>query len=187
MSSLWRDELRPYICRYIGGGHDQSAPRVLLHCSHRELRRGISVIFVLPAILVVNFANQGFGQACTKFDDFGTLYGVKFSLQYAMIALARLLGGCIARLEDDEGCDCFAAILIGHANHGRFLYGGMLEEHLFDLAWIDVEAAGDNHVFGAINNVKVAFCVHFADVAGAHPAIGEDGVGLIRRGSSSPA
>src|SRR5712691_3371371 len=56
----------------------------------------------------------------------------------------------------------------------------MVVKHFFDFAGIDVEAAGQDHVFGTINYVEVALLVHFTDVAGAHPAVDEDVGGLTR-------
>ena len=47
---------------------------------------------------------------------------------------------------------------------------GMLEQHLLDLARVDVLAAADHHVLDAADDVDVAVRVHHAEVAGVHPA-----------------
>src|SRR4029453_14248637 len=56
---------------------------------------------------------------------------------------------------------------------------GMAPQHLLDLAGEDVEAAGDDHVLLAIDDVDEAVLVDNADVAGMVPA---EGRGLARRG-----
>jgi len=42
----------------------------------------------------------------------------------------------------------------------------MLEQHFLDLAWIDVGAARDNDVLGAVLEREIAFRIEGADVAG---------------------
>ncbi len=59
---------------------------------------------------------------------------------------------------------------------------GMFEKHLFDIPGINVEAAGDDHIFLAINDVEIAVFVHFCDIAGVQPPVGEGfrgGVGAV--------
>src|SRR5437763_8000100 len=47
----------------------------------------------------------------------------------------------------------------------------MHEQNLFNFAWIHVKAAGNNHILGAVQDVKVALLIHFPDIACTHPAI----------------
>ena len=49
--------------------------------------------------------------------------------------------------------------------------GRVLEQHLLDLAGVDVLAAADHHVLAAPDDVEVALGVHHAEVAGVHPAV----------------
>ncbi|OPY93201.1 MAG: hypothetical protein A4E73_00360 [Syntrophaceae bacterium PtaU1.Bin231] len=49
----------------------------------------------------------------------------------------------------------------------------MLVERLVDVARIDVEAAGDDHVLLAVHDVEIAVRVHRGDVAGVAPAVAE--------------
>jgi len=47
----------------------------------------------------------------------------------------------------------------------------MIGDDVFQLGRIDVEAAGDHHVVGAIGRAEVAVRVESPDVAGLHPAV----------------
>src|SRR6266536_4742317 len=55
----------------------------------------------------------------------------------------------------------------------------MKEQDFFYFSWINVEATSDNHVFGALHYIKVALCVHLADIASMHPAIDKNSFTLI--------
>src|SRR5437879_11969452 len=55
----------------------------------------------------------------------------------------------------------------------------MHEQNLFNFAWIHVKAAGNNHIFGAVQDVKVAILIHFPDIACTHPAIDKDAGSLL--------
>jgi hypothetical protein len=44
-------------------------------------------------------------------------------------------------------------LLVGQAEDRAVLDGGMSEEHLLDLGGVDVEAAGDDHVLGAADEL----------------------------------
>src|SRR4029450_10342374 len=84
-----------------------------------------------------------------------------------------------AGLELDHGLHRLAPLLVRHADHRAVLHRGMAPQHLLDLAGEDVEAAGDDHVLLAIDDVDEAVLVDNADVAGMVPA---EGRGLARRG-----
>src|SRR5271168_410743 len=51
----------------------------------------------------------------------------------------------------------------------------MLVEDLFDLARIDVEAATDDQILLAVDDVVITVVVNLSDVAGGEPAVGGDG------------
>src|SRR5581483_408794 len=76
-----------------------------------------------------------------------------------------------ARLQHDEGLDRFAAVLVSDADHGAFLYRRVREEYVFDFVRVDVVAADKEHVFLALDDVKVPVLVHPRDVARVHPAV----------------
>lgn len=59
-------------------------------------------------------------------------------------------------------------------NHGD---AGVRREHALDLGGVHVVAAGDDHVFAAINHKDVTGLGHGRDVAGVQPAIGLDRLG----------
>ena len=50
----------------------------------------------------------------------------------------------------------------------------MLIEYIFDLRWIDFDAANIDHIFHAINDIVVAIGVHAPDVAGVKPTVAQD-------------
>ena len=56
----------------------------------------------------------------------------------------------------------------------------MGEQHFLDLARIDVGAAGDDQVLGAVLEVEIALLVEDADVAGMQPAAAQRGRARLR-------
>ena len=57
----------------------------------------------------------------------------------------------------------------------------MRRHHTFNFIWVDVETRHQDHVFLAVNNVEIAFFIHFRHVAGAQPAVfGQHLSGLFR-------
>ena len=56
----------------------------------------------------------------------------------------------------------------------------MAQQHLLDLARIDVGAARDDHVLGAVAQREVAVPVERADIAGPQPALAQRGGGGLR-------
>ena len=65
---------------------------------------------------------------------------------------------------------------IGPANHRHLADLRMGQQHLFDLARVDVGAAADDQVLGAVEQRQVAVVVQPANVAGGQPAA-TDGAG----------
>ena len=53
----------------------------------------------------------------------------------------------------------------------------MAVEGLFDIVWIDVEAAANNEVFLALDNIEVAIFVKASHIACIQPAIAQGGLG----------
>ena len=83
------------------------------------------------------------------------------------------------RPQHHEGHRRLAPFLRRHADHGGFEHVGVLGQHRFDVAGIDVEAAGDDHVLLAVHQREKAVGVEPADVAGAHPAVA---LGIVPEG-----
>ena len=50
---------------------------------------------------------------------------------------------------------------------------GMLEEHLFDLARVDVVAAADHEVLAAVDDEEKAVLIDVSEVSGVEPAVAE--------------
>ena len=57
----------------------------------------------------------------------------------------------------------------------------MADEDVFDLARVDVDAAGDDHVGDAIGDVEVALLIDIADVAEGAPAAVVERLGGLGR------
>ena len=58
----------------------------------------------------------------------------------------------LARLEHEVRLDVIAALDVGDAHRRGFQHFGMLVQHLFDLARVDVESADDEHVLLAVDD-----------------------------------
>ena len=89
--------------------------------------------------------------------------------------------------EHDEGLDYLAAYRARHADDGGLLYCGVLFERAFDLARVDLEAADEDYLSRAPDEVEIAVLVEAAYVAGAEPAVrveapfGELGAAVVAR------
>src|SRR5713226_915864 len=70
-----------------------------------------------------------------------------------------------------EHCmDLFSANLVEAAHDGSSLDPRVLEQHVFDLARVDVLAAADDHVLLAVDEEVVPVLIDVADVARVQPA-----------------
>ena len=74
---------------------------------------------------------------------------------------------------DDVGHRHLAAPRVEDADHRGLAHARLFEQHFFDLARIDVEAAGDDQLGGAPAQREAAGGVQLAHVAGPEPAFGE--------------
>ena len=61
---------------------------------------------------------------------------------------------------DDRGADLLAEGLVRDADDGGLGDGGVLVEHLLDLARVDVQPAADDQVLLAVDDEEVAVLVH---------------------------
>src|SRR5215831_2497829 len=84
---------------------------------------------------------------------------------------------CRTLLQLDECFRRLAAIFISDADHGYLLDARVLVDRLLKYARINIEAAAQQHVLGAIDDVDVAILVHVADLAGPHEAVGGHDLG----------
>ena len=110
-------------------------------------------------------------------DDVGRPLVVDQSL--AQIGPERALGqGLVA---PDDGRDhALAALLVGHAQHGRFAHAGALVDHPLDDLGIDVESVGDDQVVLTSHQGEEPGRVAGAQVAGVEPAGSERLAGGVR-------
>ena len=84
-------------------------------------------------------------------------------------------------LPDHDGGDALAEIRVRAADHRGFDDAGQGVDFGFDLLRIDVEAAGDDEILGAPDNVNIALRVDLADIAGDEkPVRAKLGLGLLR-------
>ena len=74
-------------------------------------------------------------------------------------------------LGHDESHDGLAGAWIGLAHHRDLGDLGVLEQRLFDLGRIDVEAGHDHEVLGPVDEAQLAVVVRDGDVAGAEPSV----------------
>src|SRR5256885_7701499 len=68
------------------------------------------------------------------------------------------------------GDDDLAPFGMRPPDHRGFAHIGVLEQHLLDLARINVGAARNDHVLGTVLQGQIAFGIEHADVAGVQPA-----------------
>ena len=85
-----------------------------------------------------------------------------------------------AVLEHDDRLDRLAPFVVGHANHGSSSDRRMPGEHILDFARKDVEAAGDDHVLAAIDDIKKTVGVATREVSGVEPAVAKRFGRLLR-------
>src|SRR6476646_9479279 len=72
-----------------------------------------------------------------------------------------------AGLQRNEGFRRLPAIGVRDADHAALGDRRVLIYRLFDVSWIDVVAAAQEHVLDAVDDEDVSVLVHIADVAGA--------------------
>src|SRR5438034_9015752 len=74
----------------------------------------------------------------------------------------------------------FTPQLVRHSNDRYFLDRGMLLDHFFDLARVNVGSAADDHVFLAVEDEQISTGVHVADITGVNPSIPDYIGGCLR-------
>src|SRR5215203_3520341 len=123
-------------------------------------------LFFFTQDAVENFADGRLGEAAAYLDLRGD-----FELgEAARAVFGQLLGrGRGSCFEDDAGFDRLAAVGVGDADDGGLHHGRVLVEHALDLRRVDVEAAHDNHVLLALDDVGVAVLIHARHVARVEP------------------
>src|SRR5579864_932968 len=72
-----------------------------------------------------------------------------------------------------HGAHLFAEHAMGNADDGGVHDRRVAVERVLDLDAVDVLAAADQHVFGAVEDVEKAIGVEAHEVAGMKPAVGE--------------
>src|SRR5262245_26324 len=73
----------------------------------------------------------------------------------------------------------FSPPRIGHPEDGGFQDGRVFVEDFFDLGTVDVLAARDDHIFGAIDEENIALGMHVTEIPTVIPAVTEGRGGLL--------
>src|SRR5262245_32924550 len=79
-----------------------------------------------------------------------------------------------------EGLDSLPMEGIWNADHRSLPDLGVQVEHLFDVTWIDVEAARQDHFLLPVHAVEKAVIIHAGDIAGIDPPIPSPLAGIVR-------
>ena len=108
------------------------------------------------------------GSASTELDDARVLVAAICSLPQATSSSSVIVAPSAA---DDERLDLLAVALVRHADDRGQRDRLVGDQHLLDLARVHVEAAADDHVLGAVDDVVEAVLVAAGQVAGAEPAV----------------
>src|ERR687895_511030 len=97
----------------------------------------------------------------------------------ALPAVGLDVGDRAAGRQREHSVHLLAADLVGPADHRGLLDTRMLQEHILDLARIDVLSAADDHVLLAVDEEEEPVLVAVADVARVQPSVPERlGVGV---------
>src|SRR5215510_9128084 len=82
------------------------------------------------------------------------------------------LAGAMTGLQFAEGLDLLTELVVGNADDSDVLHVGVPEDRGLDLGRVDIDAAGDDHVLGAIGDEEIAVIIELADVADAEEPLG---------------
>ena len=130
--------------------------------------------------LLVRLAEPGQRQRVGGDDLLGRLDRALALLDHVLDLVDDLVGQLVARPQHDDGGDRLAPLLVRGADHADLGDRGVLGDDVLDLAREHVEAAGDDHVLGPVDDVPEAVLVLTGHVAGVHPAVAERLGGLVR-------
>ena len=83
------------------------------------------------------------------------------------------LGGFHSRFENDRCRHRFAPLFVGHTENRCFHNRRMHVKNLFDLIWIDIQPARDNHFAFPVYQVKIPIVIQAADIPGVKPTVFE--------------
>src|SRR6267143_1008571 len=123
------------------------------------------------------FADGGAGNGVEEDESVGELpLGECFSQEGAQLFRGRLR----AIFQDDGGEGALLPLRVRNADHAGFLHSGMAHQRIFQIHGTDPFAAGLYEVFGAVDNLDVAFVVHSGDISGTEPAVGGPAMCLVR-------
>src|SRR6476646_335882 len=161
------------------------SPELICHCvecgSRRRARSaliGLSKLRLgcrrLPFLLVVeilfrDLADRGLRQCIADLERLHHFVLAELVLQ-EYLKLVERERRCTV-LELDEGFRRLAAIFVADSDHRHLLDGRVLVDRLLENARIDVVAAAQQHVLGAVDDENEAVLIHVANIASAQETI----------------
>src|SRR6266567_4432212 len=127
-------------------------------------------VFFLVELLLVEFADRRFRQVGADLHGLQHLVLAELVLEKDLELVERERGRIT--LQFDEGLGRLPPIRILHADDADLFDGRMLEDGFLDHARIDVVAAAQQHVLGAVDDINITVFIHVADVAGTQEPVG---------------
>src|SRR4051812_41282080 len=126
-----------------------------------------------PQRLLVRLAEPGERQRIGGDDLLGGLHRPLALLDHVLDLVDDLVCELVAVTEYDDRGDGLAPLLVRRTDDAYLGDRRVLRDDVLDLAREHVEAAGDDHVLGAVDDVPEAVLVLTGDVTGVHPAVAE--------------
>src|SRR5660398_187937 len=139
---------------------------MLLSCTYPGLLLLQPVFF--DQLPTQKLTNGGLGQPIPEFHFLGHLVR---SQPFLTEINYFLFGRSLPLLQHHKSLDGFTAICVGYSCNHRFLYLGMLKQHLIYFSGIDVISRSANHVLLPVYNVKIPLFIHPGHIARTQPTI----------------
>ena len=76
-------------------------------------------------------------------------------------------------LEYDKGLDLFAPSGVWDSDGAGFKNAGVFIQCFVDIAGVNIETTGYDHVFFSVHNIEIPILIHGGDIAGIQPAVTE--------------
>src|SRR5215469_17096456 len=128
-----------------------------------------------PDLLSINLPCGGFWDLTAKFDE---LWRFHSSQSLLAVRDKRRVTQRGAWPKDNKCLHRLTPVVIRNSDDGAFVNVRQRHDRGLDFRTIDIEAAGDDHVFLSVHDVNVAVFIQIADIARMVPAMRAD----FRRG-----
>src|SRR5579884_922395 len=143
----------------------------------RRLIRYLSLTFVsvLQALGILITQDATLHLACgttgkfaTELDSSWCLVGCDTLTAPGYQILGQFIRGSDALTRLDKGDDALPPFFIGHTNNGSIGNSGVPHESRFNLSWIDIYAAGEDHIGATVAKIEPAIFVQVAEIANGY-------------------